>query len=231
MEKYFKILFVSIIFLSSCQSTKTSIRQYCKVCLDQEDGIIIDDVASPMLSVMQNNEIWDIMKLVFEKEGFTNVYDRYELDYEFFTNNIKGINSQGDREQLARKLGIKYILKPAVLDVRESEGFMYDAIDPNESKYPFPREMHPIPNKPAENKSILQYELIETSSGEVVYRVDFVNSDSGFIDDDGDDYNISTGMKTLRAGTRKGTKFTIADCSCPKKKYTKKRKFWEKIGY
>ncbi|MFD2035633.1 hypothetical protein ACFSKL_12590 [Belliella marina] len=225
------LLVFFLLWFSSCQSTKTSIRQYCKACLDPEDGIIIDDLASPMLSVMQNNELWDIMKLVFEKEGFINVYDRYELDYEFFNNNIKGIDSQEDREQLALKLGIKYILKPSVLQTRESEGFMYDAINPNTSKYSFPREVHPIPRKPAENQSILQYELIETSSGEVVYRVDFVNSDLGFIDDDGDDYNISTVMKTLRAGTRKGTKFTIADCSCPKKKYAKRRKFWEKLGH
>lgn len=183
-----------------------------------------------MLSVMQNNEIWDIMKLVFQKEGFTNVYDRYELDYQFFNNNIKGIDSQEDREQLARKLGIKYILKPAVLDVRESDGFVYDALNTN-AEYSFPREVYPIPNKPAGNQANLKYELIETSSGEVVYRVDFTNSYSANIDEDGINHDYGTVMRTLRSGTKKGTRFTIADCSCPKKKYIKRRKFWEKLGY
>ncbi|MCH7403745.1 hypothetical protein ACFOUP_11235 [Belliella kenyensis] len=220
-----------LIYLTSCQSTKTTVSQYCKVCLGNDDGIIIDDVSSPLLSSMQNDELWGIVKSVFENEGFSNVFDRYELDYEFIKYNIKGIESQEDREQLVLKLGIKYILKPSVISARDSEGFMYDAIDPNAMKYPFPREIHPIPNKPGENQSILQYELIEISSGDIVYKVNFMNSDSGFITEDGDDYNFSTVMKTLRSGTKKATKFTIADCSCPKKKYIKRRKFWEKLGH
>ncbi|MFD2034869.1 hypothetical protein ACFSKL_08715 [Belliella marina] len=234
MNRIYLLLVLLVVCLGSCQSTKTTIRQYCKVCLSLDDGIIIDDVDSHFLSGMENNEIWDIIKSVFEKEGFTNVYDKYELDYEFFNNNIKGIDSPEDREQLGLKLGIKYILKPIVLQTRESDGFVYDVIDPHASKYPFPRELHPNPRKPGENISILRYELIETSSGEVVYIVDFKNSDTELSfskDDDEDHYNFSTAVKTLSAGSRKGTKFTIADCSCPKKKYFKRRKIWEKLGF
>lgn len=225
MKKIIKGLFILTIVFSSCQATKTTVIQYCKVCLDVEDGIIVDDLDSPLISVRRNNDIRVLIIELLKSEGFSNVYDKYELDYEFITNNIRGIESTEDREQLNRKLNIKYILKPTVLNLRETEG--YDVIYTSESIYPIPRS-------PQLNRSLLEFELIETATEEVVYKVAFNNSDKEYSKNNEDDiefFNFGSPFKTLWSGTIKGTKFTIADCTCPKRKYFKRRKFWEKIGF
>lgn len=214
-----------IIILSSCQATKTSVIQYCKICLDVEDGIIVDELDSPLISVRRNNDIRVLIIELLKSEGFSNVYDKYELDYEFITNNIRGIESTEDREQLNRKLNIKYILRPTVLNLRETEG--YDVIYPSESIYPIPRS-------PQLNRSLIEFELIETATEEVVYKVAFNNTDKEYSKNNEDDiefFNFGSSFRTLWSGAKKGTKFTVADCTCPKGKYFKRRKIWEKIGF
>lgn len=225
MKNTTRILIVLTILICSCQATKTSVIQYCKICLDVEDGIIVDELDSPLISVRRNNDIRVLIIELLKSEGFSNVYDKYELDYEFITNNIKGIESTEDREQLNRKLKIKYILRPTVLNLREAE--RYDVIYPSESIYPIPRN-------PQLNRSLLEFELIETATEEVVYKVAFNNSDKEYSKNNEDDiefFNFGSPFRTLWSGTIKGTKFTIADCTCPKGKYFKRRKFWEKIGF
>lgn len=113
-----------MVLFSSCRATKSTVIQYCKICLDVGDGIIVDDLNSLLLSVRRNEDVRNLIIAILNDEGFSSVYNKYELDYEFLTNNIKGIESTDDREQLNRKLNIKYILKPTVLDLRESEGLV-----------------------------------------------------------------------------------------------------------
>ncbi|AFL84249.1 hypothetical protein Belba_1643 [Belliella baltica DSM 15883] len=225
MKNITRVLIVLTIFICSCQATKTSVIQYCKICLDVEDGIIVDDLNSPLLSERRNNDLRVLIIAMLQSEGMINVYDKYELDYEFLTNNIIGIESTEDREQLNRKLNIKYILKPTVLNLREAEG--YDVIYPSESIYPIPRS-------PQLNRSLLEFELIETATEEVVYKVAFNNSDKEYSKNNEDDiefFNFGSSFRTLWSGAKKGSKFTVADCTCPKGKYLKRRKFWEKIGF
>lgn len=79
-------------------------------------------------------------------------------------------------------------------------------IDPSSSIYPIPRY-------PQVNRSLLQFELIETATAQVVYKVDFNNRDKEFsnrTDDDIEFYNFGTSFLTLWSGAKKGAKFTVA---------------------
>ncbi len=93
--------------------------------------------------------------------------------------------------------------------------------------------MHPTPRYPLINRSLIEFDIIETASNVVVYKVKFENTDTEFSKEKEDSevfYNHGSAYNTLSVGTLRGTKYTIADCSCPKGKYLKKRKRLQKFG-
>lgn len=222
MKKLILSTLFLVIFLSSCHTTRITKSQYCKICLELSDGIILD-TESAFLSNSQNNYVKEIIQKEFVNMGINHVFDKYELDYEYYKYGIKSIDKLDDMKTLNLNLGIKYILKANVSEMKESEGF--DQVDPNSSIYPIART-------PMLNSSLLNYALIETSSGDVVYRIHINTADSEIpiSTKDGMEeyYNMGTPFRTLRVGAKRGTKYIVADCSCPKKNAVRWRRLFQK---
>ncbi|MDO9554010.1 MULTISPECIES: hypothetical protein [Rhodonellum] len=222
MKRLIPSTLILLIFLSSCHTTRITKSQYCKICLETADGIILD-TESALLSNSQNDYVKEIIQKEFKNMGINNVFDKYELDYEYFKYGIKNIDKLEDMKALNLNLDIKYILKANVSEMRESEG--YDQVDPNSSIYPIPRT-------PMLNSSLLNYALVETSSGEVVYKIHINTSDSEIPINTKDGmeeyYNLGTSFRTLRVGAKRGTKYIVADCSCPKMSTVRWRRLFQK---
>lgn len=224
MKHLFIIIFLAGL-LTACVTTKPKVIQFARVCIEPTDGIIIDDIDSPLLTDRKNLEIRELVIKTFRSEGFDRVYDKHLLEYDFLANNIKGITSEDDRYEIHRKLDIKYILVPTVLNMKEKDPMILQ--EKNTEDLSGARQ-------PTGFRSFFEFELIETLTGKVVYQIAFEHPSYEFSRNTSDEYimyYIESGYtKDLYNSTAAHTKYTIADCSCPKGKYLKKRKRLQKFG-
>ncbi len=133
----FTYLLCITLLLTACVTTKPKVIQFARVCIEPTDGIIIEDVNSPLLSEKNNLEIRNLIINTIKDEGFSRVYNKHELEYDLLTHNIKGISSEDDRYEIHRKLDIKYILVPTVLNMRESESS--DVVYKDQVYAPYPQ--------------------------------------------------------------------------------------------
>lgn len=211
------LLLLLVISLISCKNTKFRKMQYCKVCWQQEELVLLD-IQIPDLLVRQEEKLFMIIKKQFDKHPDIRLELLEDWDYEMMASNIK----MHEIEKMHQVLGVNYILKLELKDYRTSDGF--DMLRPDEAN-----ALYPTPRVPQVSTSLVVMTLLETKTGQDVFILNLLTrsqelSKSG---SDGSEYFLDGGsvFGTMKTGTKRGTKYLLADCSCPKGRYIK----WSKI--
>jgi hypothetical protein len=215
MRKYLVLILIYSLF--SCKNTKFQKKQYCKVCWQQEDLVLLD-IQIPNLLVREEEKFYSIIKKQFAKYPDIRLELLEDWDYEMIAKNIK----VHETEKLHQVLDIKYLLKLELKSYRASDGF--DMLEPDKAN-----SIYPTPRVPLNSTSVVAMTLVETETGQDVFVLDLLTrsqelSKSG---SDGSEYFLDGGSVygTMKTGSKRGSKYLLADCSCPKGKYIK----WSKI--
>ena len=213
MAKYLYIILIPLLF--SCTQTKFQKRQYCSVCLQEGDRVLLD-IQIPNLSVGGEEQILKIVTKQFRKHQQFHFGLLEDWHYEITALNIQ----PGETAKLHEELGITYILKVGLGSYKASEGLDILEADKAQGLFPYPRT-------PLISSSNIVMSLWETSSGSEVFILDLVTQSTEFSksDSEGSQYifDSNTVYGTIKSGARRGSKYLLADCSCPKGNYVKRK--------
>lgn len=206
-------LFLGLILILSCTTSKIYTAQTCHVCLSKSDGILVLPVAwEPSfrsLSVAEKNQLERQILSDLRGKGFIKVELYDQLDYELLKAGIKDLNDPIQRAKINSELGYPYLLGLSLGPTREGEGWSYQR----------PEEVYAqeaIPDM--EVSAILRVALIKSETGMIVSDNSIVSENAGFSKTDkegGLDYwNFATLSGVIRTGVGKGIDFMVKDCGC-----------------
>ncbi|QDH78876.1 hypothetical protein FKX85_07440 [Echinicola soli] len=210
------------LLLFSCSTKSTIIKnQYCTVCMNKQDTIVVD-ISLPSFSIEENARLNNIIIGLFKDQGFQHVFRWYELEYDLLVNGIKSVKTAEDLAFAHKKLGVKYVVKSNLERYLERQ-----ANSDNVSK-PTLSSPHPRGPIPVSNESTVSLNLIEANHNQLASKLTIQTQGRVRTKDD-DDYGTSfsstaSAWTTLEDGTRRGARFMIADCQCPKGKYARRKK-------
>lgn len=211
MAKFLFIIIIPLLF--SCTNTKFQKRQYCSVCLQTEDLVLLD-IQVPDLSFGEEERIFNIIAKQLGKNKSVAFGRLEDWHYGITALNLK----QGEISDLHDVLGITYILKVGLVGYNASDGLLFLEADKAQGLYPYPRTS-------ITSSSKVEMSLWETRSGSEVFILDLVTKSSEYSksDSDGSKYIFDTGTVygTIKNGARRGSKYLLADCSCPKGSYVR----------
>jgi len=112
--RYFSILILCCLGLSSCISTKIYPRISCHICLSKNDGLLLLPLnwqeSFRQLSFSEQNQLENLIMETFREEGFTKVAIYDQMDYELLNAGIKDVNDPIQRANINLELGIPYLL-------------------------------------------------------------------------------------------------------------------------
>lgn len=214
-----RLAFTLIVFFFSlsCSTTKFQKGLSCRICLETDELILVE-IVIPELLVWQEERLREIVRKEFGRVGKYRIGFKDDFDYEMLAMNIK----RHELGKLHQHLGVSYLLTIGLKKVSPSEGFDMLEADKANSLYPSPRI-------PLHSSSLVELSLVEAKSSEEVFRLKLVSNsqEMSHTGSDGSLYFVDLGtiFGTMAAGVRRGTKYIIADCVCPKGAYVKKSKF------
>ncbi|WP_343853853.1 hypothetical protein [Algoriphagus jejuensis] len=204
-----------LISATACTSSKVFTTQFCKVCLSQEDGVLLLPLAWEtsfrLLSVAEQNQLERQILEKLRSRGFTKVelYDR--LDYELLKAGIKDLNDPKQLSKISSELGYPYLLGLSMGPSRAGESWAF--LSPEEVNASVP-----TPSPDMEVSATVRIALIETDTGQIVSDKTVVSSNSGWSntdEDGGEDYwNFASISGVLFHGVDKGTAAMVKDCGC-----------------
>lgn len=206
-------IFISVLLLASCTTSKIYTAQTCKICLSRSEGILVLPLAwEPsfrLLSVAEKNQLERQILSDLRNKGFTKIELYDQLDYELLKAGIKDLNDPILRAKINSELGYPYLLGLSLGPVREGEGWSFQR----------PEEVYAQEEIPEmEVSAILRVALIESETGLIVSDNSIASENSGFsrTDQDGglDYWNFATLSGVIRSGVGKGIDFMVKDCGC-----------------
>lgn len=216
---------ILILFLCSCQNTKITNLHYCKACLDKENGILVI-INEPQFTFSQEEDLRELMREIFRKEGFERFSFLDELEYELLSNGIKDLNDPAQLAKVHFNLNYQYLLKPTLRKVIDKGGI--DTQDSEEAN-----ALYPVYRPPLTVGAVVRFELIETESGVRLGGIDVSTetSEKSYSESDGDvvSFNFSDVYGNARTSFVRGSKYMISDCTCPKGKFVKWSKIWKHL--
>lgn len=181
---------------------------------------VVLDISIPNLAVWQQEQLQGIVEGQFEKVGKYKLLILEELHYDMTAKNIKA----HELEKLHTHLGVTYYLKLELKDYQSSDGF--DMLEPDKVN-----SLYPSPRLPQNSSSIVTMRLMEAKSATEVFRLDLVTNtqELSHTGNDGSVYFFDAGSVygTIKAGTKRGVKYMLADCICPKASYVKRSKIMQ----
>ncbi|WP_157492580.1 hypothetical protein [Echinicola pacifica] len=194
--------------------------QYCTVCLTPQDTIVLD-INFKQFDFGENDQLNDAFADILIKEGFTNVFRWYELEYELLSNNIKQVKTEEEIKSVYEKLGIKYIVTAGLSRFIDRENYSFQSV---EDKY----SPHPKGHSPVGDEATLTLSMLETKTNSVCSQITVISKSDTYSKDDKDGneglINLASAWNSLFAGTKRGAKYITADCQCPKGKYIRSRR-------
>lgn len=215
MKKYLILIFIPLLF--SCKNTKFYPKQRCSVCLQDADQVLLD-FRIPGLTYNEEQRLYQIIRKQFAKRDDISFGLLEDWDYEITANQIK----LHETVKLKEILGIDYILQVGLKGFNNSEGI--DLLTPDENQ-----GLYPVPRVPVTSSSTVEIKLIDTQKGSEVFILDLLTKTMELGQDgkDGSAYYFDTGTAwgSMKSGTRRGSKYLLADCQFPKGRYVK----WSKI--
>jgi hypothetical protein len=215
------VLFSFLWVVSSCATTKFYKKQYCKVCLQGNDWVLFQNNI-PDLSHWEEERIFLTIQKEFLRSPKAVLGSFEDWDYELLAKNIQ----PHELSRLDSELGIKYLLQLTLKRSRGSEVMDYSM--PNEVN-----SLYPTPRLPLESSSVVVYRLVETATGETVFSLELstFSQEVSIPSKDGGMHHVDTGnvFSTIHKSVKRGTKYLLADCICPKGKYVKWSKVLEKL--
>ncbi|MBW3467822.1 hypothetical protein [Arthrospiribacter ruber] len=215
MKKFLLLALIPLLF--SCKNTKFFPRQYCSVCLQNAD-LVLMDFQIPGLTFREEQRLYQIIEKQFSKRKDIKFGLLEDWDYEIIANQI----NPGETAKLKEILGIDYILQVGLKGYKNSEGFDWFTPDENQALYPTPRV-------PGTSNSTIEMKLISTETGRVVFTLDLITQTIEYGKDtqEGSAFYFDSGTVwgSMKTGTRRGSKYLLADCRCPKGIYVR----WSKI--
>lgn len=206
-------------FISSCTGSKISKEQYCTICLQQTDTIVVD-IDLPQFDLLKNDELNDAVMRQFKNEGFDHVFRWHELEYELLKSGLKQVNTAEDLKNAHEHVGIKYVISSNLERYRDRAP---------SSKYVNDVDLYSnspqVPGSITDESSVKLY-LLEAKTNKVASQLTvFTQSKSyGYGNKAGSfSKSVANAWKTLCDGTSRGAKFMVADCQCPKGHYALKK--------
>ncbi|AWW31107.1 hypothetical protein DN752_13765 [Echinicola strongylocentroti] len=216
------ILLIFGLLLFSCSTKSTIIKnQYCTVCMDKQDTVVVD-IHLPALTMSENTALNNIVIGLLKDQGFQHVFRWYELEYDLLVNGIKSVETAEDLALAHQKLGVKYVVKSNLERYLERQGNSDNVSKPTQTN------PHPRGPVPVSNESTVSLNLIEAHHNQLASKLTILTQGRVRTRDD-DDYGTSfssnaSAWTTLEDGTRRGARFMIDDCQCPKGKYARRKK-------
>lgn len=206
-------IFISVLFLASCTTSKIYTSQTCQICLSKSDGILVLPLAwEPSfrsLSVAEKNQLERQILGDLRAKGFTKVELYDQLDYELLKAGIKDLNDPIQRAKINSELGYPYLLGLSLGPTQEGEDWSYQT----------EQEVYNGATDPdMEVSAMLRIALIESKTGDLVSDNTVVSENSGFSKTDkegGLDYwNFASLSGVIRIGVGKGIDFLEKSCGC-----------------
>lgn len=224
MTTFLKLLLAAVPFfciVSACTTTQIQKDQYCIVCLQKQDTIIVD-IFIPNLNQKQNDYLNSVVMREFKKEGFLHVYHWYDLDYDLLVNGIKEVRTVEDLRKTHEKLGIKYVVDSDLERYVEREA---------DSDYVLDSDLYssdPHMPIPITDESTIKLYFVEAATNTPVSQLTVMTKsvEYNWSDDEGGTSHetYASAWETLYDGTSRGARFIVADCQCPKGRYAKRRR-------